>query len=204
MAKMIHEPALERRLQRERAAWGADRYDEIWEGIYMMAPMPNHEHQRLVGRLTRVLDEIVTDRGLGDVVPGVNVSDRKVNWEQNYRVPDVAVFLKDTQAVNHDTFWLGGPDVAVEIVSPNDQSRQKLEFYGLVGTRELLIIDRDPWQLELYRHAQGHLNRVASVAASDGEKIASQVIPFELSLHAADDVTRIRVSDPQTGRSWTL
>ena len=36
--------------------------------------------------------------GAGDVSPGVNLSDRDDGWEQNYREPDVAVFLHDTKA----------------------------------------------------------------------------------------------------------
>ena len=125
MTTMIHDDVLEERLRAERVASGADRYDEVWEGVFMMAPMPNHEHQVLVGRWTRVLDEMVTDSRLGDVVPGVNISDRLDGWEKNYRVPDVAVFLKSTNAVNQDSFWHGGPDFAIEIVSRNDQTRER-------------------------------------------------------------------------------
>ena len=152
MTTIIHDALVEERLKAERAASGADRHDEVWENVYMMSPMPNHEHQVLVGRFTRVLDEIVADAEAGDVVPGVNVSDRVAGWETNFRVPDVAVFLKTTRAVNHDQFWCGGPDFVVEIISPHDQTRQKLGFYGAIGTRELLVVDRDPWQLEFYRH----------------------------------------------------
>jgi len=63
-----------------------------------MVPIPNHEHQRLVWGFTRVLDEIVTDRQLGDVVPDVYVSDRVEDREANYRVPVVTVFLNPTKA----------------------------------------------------------------------------------------------------------
>ena len=124
MVTMICDSLLEERLRAERAASGADGYDEVWEGVHMMAPLPNNEHQLLVGRLTRVLDEIVTDRTLGQVLPGVNVSDRSVGWEHNYRVPDVAVFLNDTRAVNRACFWQGGPDFVIEIVSPQDKARE--------------------------------------------------------------------------------
>jgi hypothetical protein len=112
MATMIRDVELEQRLQAERAACGADRYDEIWEGVYVMAPMPNDEHQMLVNALASILQEVVGWPGLGHVRPGVNVSDRVDDWRQNYRVPDVAVFLNDTQAVNHNAFWFGGPDLA--------------------------------------------------------------------------------------------
>ncbi|RPI89465.1 MAG: Uma2 family endonuclease, partial [Planctomycetaceae bacterium] len=147
MLTVIDDSNVESRLREARARSGGDRYDEVWEGISMMAPMPNHEHQVLVGRLTRVLDEIVTDQELGSVVPGVNISDRVDGWDLNYRVPDVAVFLNTTRAVNHDSFWFGGPDFAVEITSPDDRSREKLDFYGKIGTRELLIVDRESWTL---------------------------------------------------------
>jgi hypothetical protein len=49
------------------------------------------------------------------------------------------------------THWFGGPELAIEIVSPGDRTLEKLDFYARVGTQELLVIDRDPWQLTLYR-----------------------------------------------------
>ena len=124
MATMIHDAELEQRLQAERAACGADRYDEVWKGVYVMAPMPNDEHQMIVNALASILQDVIGWPGLGQVRPGVNVSDRVENWQQNYRVPDVAVFLNDTKAVNHSSFWLGGPDLAIEVVSPGDQTRE--------------------------------------------------------------------------------
>ena len=94
---------------------------------------------------------VIWESRLGKVMAGVNVSDREHGWKKNYRCPDVVVFLNHTKAVDCDTFWFGGPDFAVEIASPGDRSREKLEFYAKVGTRELLLVDRKPWSLELYR-----------------------------------------------------
>ena len=34
-------------LRQERAAARSDRWDEVWEGTYMMVPLPNIEHQDL-------------------------------------------------------------------------------------------------------------------------------------------------------------
>ncbi len=50
MTMMINDASIERQLIASREATGADRYDEIWEGTYMMAPMPNTEHQQIVSR----------------------------------------------------------------------------------------------------------------------------------------------------------
>jgi Uma2 family endonuclease len=180
MATLIRSSELEERLRAERRASGADRWDEVWEDVYVMAPLPNDEHQFVQQRLSTILDLIIGFTGKGDVRPGVNVSDRE-DWTHNYRCPDVVVFLNGTTAQNRDTFWLGGPDFAIEIVSPDDASRDKLEFYARVGVRELLIIDRDPWSLELYR-LQGR--RMISAGQSVGVTVPaaatldSQVVPL--------------------------
>ena len=54
MAILVTDPDLEQRLRVQRAAMGADRYDEVWDGTYMMAPMPNDEHQNVVPRLSAI------------------------------------------------------------------------------------------------------------------------------------------------------
>ena len=204
MAMLINDASLEKQLRDERAVRGIDRYDEVWDGVYVMAASPNHEHQRLVARLTRVLDEIVTDRELGHVLPGINVSDRVENWKDNYRIPDVAVLLNNSNAVNHGTFWFGGPDFGVEISSPNDQPRTKLDFYAEIGTRELLIIDRDPWQMQLFRLEDSQLVSAASVSVADAKSIESDVVAMQLSLQTEGDATRIRATDRIDGKSWLL
>ena len=170
----------------------------------MMAPMRNHEHQLLVGRFTRVLDEVVTDANFGEVVPGVNVSDRVEGWESNYRVPDVAVFLKTTRAVNHDQFWHGGADFVVEIVSPHDQTREKLGFYGAIGTRELLVVDRDPWRLELYRHDGNSLPQVSTSLVHDENWIISDVLGLKMCLEPDSVRPRIDVCHTASGRQWRI
>ena len=76
MTTIITDRELEQRLRLEREASGADRYDEVWEGAYMMAPMPNDEHQQIVNRLASIFQDTIDWPGLGDVRPGINVSDR--------------------------------------------------------------------------------------------------------------------------------
>ena len=44
----------------------------------------------------RSFHAVVDAGGLGEAFPGVNVSDRSDDWTQNYREPDVAVFLEGT------------------------------------------------------------------------------------------------------------
>ena len=118
MPTLICDAELEERLRAERVLTGADRFDEVWDGVYVMAPLANNEHQLIVSRLTSVFEECIGWPGLGYVFPGVNVSDRVDDWKSNFRCPDVAVFMKNSRAKNQDAFWHGGPDFAVEVVSP--------------------------------------------------------------------------------------
>ena len=204
MATMITDRELEKRLQSERAATGADRYDEVWEGTYLKAPMPNDEHQEIVSRLVSVFEEVVGWPGLGRVRPGVNVSDRRDNWKANYRVPDVAVFLNDGSAENLGAFWLGGPDFLVEIISPEDQTREKIPFYDAVGVREMLLIDRDPWLLEHYGRRDGALRQVGCCNVGESECLASDILPFRFQLVEGPVRPAVQVLFTKTQKEWRV
>ena len=204
MPTLVRDKFVEDEIRAERQARGADRWDEVWEGIYVMAPLPNDEHQFLQSRLNTILDVTVGLGGTGEVRAGVNVSDREQDWKQNYRCPDVAVFMRGTGARNMGTFWLGGPDFAVEIVSPNDASRDKFEFYASVGVRELLIVDRDPWQVELYRLEGGQLAELGRSTASDSNTLRSEVVPLSFRLIAGAARPSIEVTHHDGVQRWTV
>lgn len=204
MPTLVRDKSVEDDIRAERHARGADRWDEVWEGIYVMAPLPNDEHQFLQSRLNTILDVTVGLVGAGEVRAGVNVGDREVDWKQNYRCPDVAVFMRGTAARNMGTFWLGGPDFAVEIVSPDDASRDKLEFYAGVGVRELLVVDRDPWQLELYRLTGRELAEVGRSAPPDSKAIRSEVVPLSFRLVAGGARPSIEVTHHDGVQRWTV
>lgn len=123
MATLVTDLDLEQRLRAERKASGADRYDEVWEGVYHIPPLVGDEQQEIVSELAAILTATVRWPGLGKVRAGVNVSDREEDWTFNYRVPDVAVFLAGTSVRNCGTHWLGGPDFAVEVASRGDDTR---------------------------------------------------------------------------------
>ena len=47
MAIMVLDPYVEERLIADRESSQANRYDEVWEGVYVMTPLPNNDHQEL-------------------------------------------------------------------------------------------------------------------------------------------------------------
>lgn len=203
MDTLIVDPHVSERLIEERRARGADRRDEVWEGTYIMAPAPSDEHQDLAGGFTEILRRVVDRRRLGKTRPAVNLSPDPNDWEHDYRIPDIAVFLKDSPAVCHDTFWSGPPDFLVEITSPFDRTRDKLDFYSQLGTRELLIIDRNAWQLELYR-LQDNTLALAAKTQVGGVAIESEVLSLSFQLTPGDVRPTIEITATELGRSWTV
>jgi hypothetical protein len=203
MATLIRDRDIERRLIARRRRLGLDKFDEVWNGMYVMAPLANNEHQDVVGGLSTLLTIVVGWPRLGTVLPGTNISDRRVDWKKNFRCPDVAVFLKDTQAVNCDTHWFGGPDFAVEVVSPGENVTKKLGFYAKVGTRELLVLNRSPWKLSLYRLTDDELRLNGDSCVADGAWLASLVLP--LSFRLIDGVERPRLEARHSdGQTWIV
>ena len=201
MVLVVLDREAERRMIRRRRAIGADRHDEVWNGVYMMSPDPDNRHQSLVSDLIHYFRLALGNVPGIQVFPGTNISDRREGWEKNYRVPDVTVFLPGNSAEDMGTFWHGGPDFAVEIISPYDRARKKLDFYAKVGVRELLLIDRKPWSLELYRLEEGRLNRV--VVAASGT-LTSLVLPLRFALIPAAPHPRIAIFDADDGRQWLI
>ena len=58
------EPSELKRLIRQRRRCGGDRYDEVWDGVYVMAPLADNEHQSLGLKLAIALsDALALDRG---------------------------------------------------------------------------------------------------------------------------------------------
>jgi Uma2 family endonuclease len=205
---IIHDRLLEEELRAARKLSGADRYDEVWDGVTVMSPLADIEHQALVMRLGTIIQIALGLDSPHLVLPGTNVTDRRDDWRQNYRCPDVAVYLAGTTAENRGTHWLGGPDLAVEIgsehASPDDPTREKVAFYAQVGTRELLIIDRDPWAAELLRLDGDRLAPVGRSTVEDPRTIESAVVPLTFRLEAGSPRPRLVVTQPEAGRSWTI
>lgn len=201
MATLVIDPSLESRLLEDRRARHGDRYDEVWDGVYVMAALPNIEHQKVIQQLCNAIARALEDNPAIDVLPGANVSDGE-DWKTNYRCPDITVVLPGSRAVNRGAFYLGGPDFVVEVASDFDRSREKFDFYASVGVREMLLVDRNPWQLELYALRNNRLILVGRSTVADDATLASEVLPLTFRLIAAEKTGRpqieiVRTSDNQ-------
>lgn len=204
MTTVIEDKDLERQVRRYRKRTGADRYDEVWDGVYVMAAMPNNEHQAIVNKMAFALESILGQTGRASVFPGVNVSNRVEGWKRNYRCPDIAVFLAGTLAVDRGTHWYGGPDLAIEIVSPGDRSHLKLDFYVAVKTREVLILDRDPWRLELFRLTGDKLTSIGVSTPESSELLQTETVPFFWRLVAGSSRPQVELISAESDQQWRV
>ncbi len=123
-------PELEALKQRRRRA-GLDRLDEVWEGVLHMVPAPSHEHGRLAVQLVRLIGPAADAAGLA-MTDACNIG----SSEEDFRVPDLALHRPGAGGTWHPTAAL-----VAEIVSPDDETWQKLPFYAAHEVDEILIVD---------------------------------------------------------------
>jgi hypothetical protein len=201
----ILDPDLCRAIIRQRQRQGIDRHDEVWQGVYVVPPLANNPHQRLVLDFSTVCSSVVGPVIKGEVLPGANVSDRHEGWEQHFRAPDVVVVLAGSQAVDCNTHWMGGPDFLIEIQSPGDDTEEKIPFYSELRVRELLIVQRDSRHLRLLRHDGHSLVEVGQSGPTPNRWLKSQVLPLAFRWIATDQGPRIQVKRTDGKRKiWTI
>lgn len=204
MAVVVLCPDWERRILAERRHSPGYKWDEVWDGVYVVPPSPDDTQQDIVGQLGAVFMSVLKEGPTAAVRLGINLSDREDDWMQNFREPDVVVFLQGSTARNLDTHWVGGPDFVVEVVSPGDWTRKKLPFYESIGTRELLLVDRKPWALELYRLIDGRLSLVGTSRPGEPGVLASAILPLTFRLVAGEGRPRIEVERRDGEGRWTI
>jgi len=124
-------PEFEALLERRRRA-GADRLDEVWQGVLHMVPGPSFEHALVSQQLAELLGPPARAAGLLAAMSEFNIGES----EHDFRVPDGALHRPGASGV-----WLSTATLVVEILSPGDESWQKLPFYAAHDVDEVLIVD---------------------------------------------------------------
>jgi Uma2 family endonuclease len=114
-----------------RKGLGQDRHDEMWQGVYRIMPTPSGAHMDIQQQLAELLGPLARAAGLHPRLGGVNLGN-----SDDYRVPDGVLQRERRTEVWHPTAAL-----ALEIVSPNDETWEKLPFYAAHGVDELVIVD---------------------------------------------------------------
>lgn len=132
MPTLVRDPQpieFEAMLERRRRL-GQDRFDEVWKGVLHLNPAPSGRHGDLESQLHAVLRQLALDAGLR-MRGQFNLGE-----DGDYRVPDGGLDRDATDRVYYPTAAL-----VIEIVSPGDETWEKLDFYAARGVDELLIVD---------------------------------------------------------------
>lgn len=128
---IVGEPPHEfQQLLERRRALGQDLYDEVWEGVLHVNPAPSGRHGMIDRQLAILLSEPTERAGLTATGP-FNLGD-----PDDYRVPDAGLHRGWRDHVYYETAAL-----VVEILSPGDESYEKLPFYAQHAVEEVVIVD---------------------------------------------------------------
>jgi Uma2 family endonuclease len=120
-------------LLERRRQLGQDRRDEVWEGVYHVVPAPSGEHAVLAAQVKRLLAPAAADAGLV-VTDDFNVG----NSGSDFRIPDGGLHRSPPRGI-----WLATAALVLEILSPGDETWQKLPFYAAHDIDEVMIVDPD-------------------------------------------------------------
>jgi Uma2 family endonuclease len=137
-------------LVERREALGLDRWDEVWDGVLHMNPPPSYKHERLVMHLGGLLGHYAELAGL-ELVGGVGIG-----VLNNNRVPDV-VLQRPEDAREQ---WQETAGIAIEIVSPKDESWNKFEFYAAHEVDEVVIVDPEKRTVDWFGLGDGEYKAV--------------------------------------------
>ena len=147
-----------------------------------MSPLADIEHQGLATLLSMSLLEAIGGRKHGMVLAGTNISDRETEWKKNFRCPDVAVFLPGNLRRIVNRIGSAAPISRSKSSARAIARGRKGAFYAKVGTRELLIVDRRPWQLVSSRLEDGQMTLVGKSTLEQPLSLGSTVLPVTFQL----------------------
>lgn len=120
---------LEALIERRRSQ-GLDLYDEVWEGEYHVVPAAHPSHGHVENQVAVLLDPLTRNAGL------VGTGPFNLGAPDDYRVPD-----RGLHRTLPTTTWVPAAAMVVEIVSPDDETWDKLGFYAAHTVDKLLIVD---------------------------------------------------------------
>lgn len=123
-------PELEAMIARRRSL-GQDRFDEVWDGEYHMSPGPTGRHAMVHGELFALIHPLAKAAGMY-ATTAFNLGDGPTD----FRVPDGGCH----RTVPTGT-WIPTAAIVVEVLSPDDETFAKFDFYAAHGVEEVIVAD---------------------------------------------------------------
>jgi len=151
------------------------RYELVQGELKTMTPA-GFDHGEVILSLGELLRPFVRQHGLGRVSggdPGFVLA----RDPDTVRAPDVAFIRKERLAANPatDGFWPGAPDLAVEVMSPNDtihEVDEKAKAWLEAGVRTVWVVNPAWRTVTVYRSATD-----IKTLTEDGDLDGQDVLP---------------------------
>ncbi len=132
-------PELAEWIERRRGL-GQDLFDEVWDGECHVVPGPSGKHARVYDELMALLRPLARRAGL------VSTGPFNLGGPDDFRVPDGGLHRGDPTEV-----FLPTAAVVVEVLSPHDETYEKLPFYAKRGVEEVIVADPQSRAVSIFR-----------------------------------------------------
>jgi Uma2 family endonuclease len=128
---------------------------ELLRGMLVSEPVSGRIHGRTVARISKLLSVFVDPRRLGVVYTG-DTGFVLARQPDTVRGPDVAFLSaeRERQTADARPYVPGAPDLAVEVVSPSDGTREvlgKVSDYLAAGSRVVWVVDPVREEVSVFR-----------------------------------------------------
>ncbi len=128
------------------------RYELVKGRIIRMSPV-GWRHGKVVASLLLALGRYIQQNRLGEIVTEVGFV--LSSNPDTVRAPDLAFIRQDRlPPVDPRGFWHGAPDLAVEVLSPEDRAtevEEKVDEYLQHGVTVVLVVDPDVESVSVHR-----------------------------------------------------
>ena len=154
---------------------------ELINGEVIRMPSPQFPHSRAASRLLIHLAQFVMEHELGEVFGEIGF--KLTLNPDTVLAPDIAFIAKERLDAAGDTegYWLGPPDLAVEVLSPSDRPskvHKRIDSLFGYGVKQLWVVNPRKRSATIYRSPSDSI----TFSGSDDLE-ADDILPgFRLSL----------------------
>ncbi len=144
---------------------------ELVRGGIVHVPPTGDRHGQVTARVSARIQMWAEERHLGEGRTG-EAGFLLARSPDTVRAPDAA-FISSARLGEHRGFFPGAPDLAVEVMSPNDAAPEmdaKAKEYLTAGSRLVWVLDPDRRVVHVY-HPDGTTHMLSGDAALSGEDV---------------------------------
>lgn len=153
---------------------------ELVEGDLHKMPPPGRRHARIIAKLIAALEQYLSEQRLGEVYAdfGYLLAENP----DTVLAPDVS-FLRQERLAEADPdrpYWVGAPDLAVEVVSPGDRYSEVNEKVGrwlAAGTLLVWVIDPRRQQIAVHQAPTTVTNLTLADTLNGGDVLPGWTLP---------------------------